>query len=125
MRALVVDDSRAIRSILKRSLSLMGFDCSEAVDGKDALERLKTSEPFQLALLDWNMPNMDGFELLNAIRKDCGFDDMKVMMVTTENEMERVMTSLQAGANEFVMKPFTDEVIREKLEILGFEPEAA
>jgi two-component system chemotaxis response regulator CheY len=123
VRAIVIDDSRAMRMILKRSLSALGFECAEAEDGKVALHRLQESDPFELALVDWNMPNMNGFELLCAVRKDHSFDDMKIMMVTTENEMERVTTAMKAGADEYVMKPFTDEIIREKLLILGFEPE--
>jgi two-component system chemotaxis response regulator CheY len=125
VRAMVVDDSRAMRMILKKSLASMGFECDEAVDGKQALQRLQESEPYQLALVDWNMPNMNGFELLCEVRKDHSFDEMRVMMVTTESELERVTAALGAGADEYVMKPFDDAIIREKLQILGFESEAA
>lgn len=121
MRAIVVDDSRAMRMILKRCLSAMGFECAEAADGKEALQRLKEIEKPQLALLDWNMPNMNGYELVCAIRQDHSFDDMKIIMVTTETEMERMTLALAAGANEYVMKPSTEEMIREKLALLGFE----
>jgi two-component system chemotaxis response regulator CheY len=125
MKAIVIDDSRAMRMILKRFVSALGFECTEAVDGADALARLKESGPPDLALVDWNMPNMNGLELVTAVRADQSFGNMKIMMVTTENEMEQVSKALVAGADEYVMKPFTEDVIREKLEIMGFEREAA
>lgn len=125
MRAIVIDDSRAMRMILKRCLAPLGFECAEATDGNDAMARLKEIGRPHLALVDWNMPGMNGHEFVRAVRQHHWFDDMKIMMVTTETEMEQVCKALEAGANEYVMKPFTEEVIREKLEILGFEREAA
>jgi two-component system, chemotaxis family, chemotaxis protein CheY len=121
VRAIVVDDSRAMRMILKRTATHLGFECTEAVDGNDALARIKEAGKPDLAMVDWNMPGMNGYEFVCAIRKDHAFDDMKIVMVTTETEMEQVVKALEAGANEYIMKPFTDEVIREKLELLGFQ----
>lgn len=97
----------------------VGFETEQAGDGKEALERLGTSAPFQIALVDWNMPVMNGLELIRAMRADDRFKDTLVMMVTTESEMSQMARALLAGANEYVMKPFTKEVILEKLQILG------
>src|SRR5262249_42145 len=100
-------------------------DCVEAADGRDALQRVKETGPLDLALVDWNMPNMNGYEFLCAIRQDHAFDEMKIVMVTTETEMEQVTKALTAGANEYIMKPFTETVIQEKLGLLGFVKAAA
>lgn len=119
MRAIVIDDSRAIRSILGGMLREMGFEVGEAVNGRDAMMHLKASDPPDLAMLDWNMPEMNGFELLVRVRAIPAFDSMRIVMVTTETETSQMIKALEAGANEYVMKPFTREVIREKLQLLG------
>ena len=119
MQAMVIDDSRAIRSILGGMLRELGFEVSEAVNGRDAILNLRASSPPAVAMLDWNMPEMNGFELLQRVRAIRAFDDMKIVMVTTETEMTQMIRALEAGANEYVMKPFTREVIREKLQLLG------
>ncbi len=119
MRAIVVDDSRAIRAILGGMLRELHFEVDEAVNGRDGLEKLRSDDPPMLAMLDWNMPEMNGFELLCRIRADHTYDDMHVVMVTTETEMSQMIRALEAGANEYVMKPFTRDVIREKLQLLG------
>jgi two-component system, chemotaxis family, chemotaxis protein CheY len=119
VRAIVIDDSRAIRAILGGMLRELGFDVSEAVNGRDALMHLKADDPPSLALLDWNMPEMNGFELLQRVRLNRAFDDMRIVMVTTETEMSQMVRALDAGANEYVMKPFTREIIRDKLQLLG------
>jgi two-component system, chemotaxis family, chemotaxis protein CheY len=119
MRAIVIDDSRAIRVILGKMLRDIGFDVSEAPDGQAALDVLRASEVFDLALVDWNMPGMDGLQLVQATRADPRFDRMRIMMVTTENEVERIVRALEAGANEYLMKPFTSEAVTEKLALLG------
>ena len=119
MRALVVDDSRATRTILRQILKEIGFEVSEAGHGREALERLKEIGTPDLALVDWNMPEMNGFEFVRAVRADHAYDSMRLMMVTTETEMEQVAKALEAGANEYVMKPFTKDVILEKLDFLG------
>lgn len=124
MRALVVDDSSAMRSFLKMTLRRAGFEVSEARNGVEGLKALDASCLPDLVLLDWNMPEMDGFEMLRKMRADPRWRDVKVMMVTTETEMAEMSRALGAGADEYVMKPFTREVILDKLEILGFMPQA-
>jgi two-component system chemotaxis response regulator CheY len=119
MKAIVVDDSRAVRSILGRMLREIGFEVSEAEDGLDALEVLGASGPFDLALVDWNMPQMDGLQLIQAIRANHSMDQMRIMMVTTETDIERIVRALGAGANEYLMKPFTPAAVVEKLALLG------
>lgn len=119
MRLLIIDDSRAARAILKSICKRFATELLEAADGKAALELLQRAAPIDLALVDWNMPVMDGLEFVKAVRCDRRFDSMLLMMVTAETEMQRVAAALEAGANEFVMKPFTADVIAEKLAILG------
>ncbi len=119
MRALVIDDSRAIRMILGQILKGVGFEVSDAGNGREGLERLKTLPRPDLMLVDWNMPEMNGYDFLCAVRADPAYNESRVMMVTTETEAEQMIKALTAGANEYVMKPFTKEVIREKLELLG------
>ena len=120
MNAIVVDDSRAMRSILKRMLSHFGFEVMEAGDGSEAISQLDESSPLDLALVDWNMPVMTGFEFLQEVRTKRGFDVMKVMMVTTESESTQVQTAMDAGANAYLTKPFTADGLKEKLVELGF-----
>lgn len=119
MRALVVDDSKAIRLILSDLLKNLGFEIQDACDGKEAFEVMAQSDPFDVALVDWNMPVMNGYELICAIRKESKYDNVRLMMVTTETEMSQVVKALEAGANEYVMKPFTKEMIHEKLTLMG------
>ncbi|MBK7642087.1 MAG: response regulator [Planctomycetes bacterium] len=119
MRALVVDDSRAMRLILKQILRELQFEVFEAAHGLEALERLKQTGCVDLALVDWNMPEMKGIDLVTEVRKLSDYSAMKIMMVTTETEMEQVQRALSAGADEYVMKPFTKDVILEKLGVLG------
>jgi two-component system, chemotaxis family, chemotaxis protein CheY len=119
MRALIVDDSKAMRMILGRFLKEAGFEVSEACHGRDALEQLQRNGPSDLALVDWNMPEMNGLEFVRAVRLDAAYGAMKLMMVTTESELARVEAAIQAGADEYVMKPFTTEVLRDKLTLLG------
>ena len=119
MRALIIDDSKAMRSILGRMLRGLGFEVVEAVNGRDAIKRLHETEKVELALVDWNMPEMSGFEFIRAVRAEHSYDGVLLVMVTTETEMEQVSKALEAGANEYVMKPFTQEVILEKLQMLG------
>jgi two-component system chemotaxis response regulator CheY len=121
-RAMVVDDSRAIRMILGRTLREMGWQVAEAHNGRDAWGRLTAqAEPFALILVDWNMPEMNGIEFVRAVRGDSRYAETKLMMVTTETQVEQIMTALEAGANEYVMKPFTSDVIHGKLRLLGLE----
>ena len=119
MRALVIDDSRTTRKILTRMLNGMGFETFEAVNGRDGLDRLREMGTSDLVLVDWNMPEMDGFEFVRAVRAEREFDSVPLVMCTTNNDMESVAKALEAGATEFIMKPFTEDVIREKLELVG------
>jgi len=121
MRAIVIDDSRAMRTIISKQLKELGFEITEATHGREAVTRLQETGPLELALVDWNMPEMNGLEFVKTIRAESAFDAMRLMMVTTETELSHVMMALTAGANEYVMKPFTKDVIREKLEIMGME----
>ncbi len=118
MRALVIDDSKSIRSILSKILVEIGFTVEEAGNGLEALDVIK-KEKVDLALVDWNMPDMNGYEFIQEVRKDNTHKDMRMMMVTTETEMNKVVEALEAGANEYVMKPFTKEMIIEKLALMG------
>ncbi len=119
MRALVIDDSKAMRSILGRMLRGMGFEVFEAANGCEGLQRLQENGKIDLALVDWNMPEMNGLEFIRTVRAEQSYDGVLLMMVTTETEMENVVRALAAGANEYVMKPFTQEIIVEKLQIFG------
>ena len=119
MRAMVIDDSRAIRMILGKMLKELGFDVVDAENGAVAMDLLKDSEKVDIALVDWNMPEMNGYEFVCAVRKDDAYKDLPLMMVTTETEMAQVIKALEAGANEYVMKPFTKEMITEKLTLMG------
>ena len=118
MRALIVDDSRFVRGFLRGLLQERGIECVEAAGGQAALDLLNAGVPFDLALVDWNMPVMNGLEMLKQLRAD-GFGAMKVMMVTTEAENDFILRALDAGADEYLMKPFDDEALGEKLAMLG------
>src|SRR5262245_48286814 len=115
---MVIDDSRAMRALLGGMLLELGFEIIEAPNGKEAFMVLKAKDPPALILLDWNMPEMNGFDLLQRIRANHAFDVTPIIMVTTETEITQVARALEAGANEYVMKPFTREVIRDKLQLL-------
>ena len=119
MRALVIDDSKAMRCLLGRMLQGFGFEVLEAGNGREGLERLKENGTIDLALVDWNMPEMNGLDFIRRVRAEQSYDGVLLMMVTTETEKENVVRALVAGANEYVMKPFTQEVILEKLQIFG------
>jgi two-component system chemotaxis response regulator CheY len=118
MRALIVDDSRFVRGYLRGLLEEKGIECEEAGDGQAGMEMLDSSGSFDLALLDWNMPVMNGLDMLKQLRAE-GYSDLKVMMVTTEAENDFILRALDAGADEYLMKPFDDEALTEKLAMLG------
>lgn len=119
MRALIIDDSKAMRMILKQVLGEFGFEVSEAVNGQEGLSRLKDVPNPDLVTVDWNMPVMDGLAFVHAVRSDPSLDGLPVIMVTTKNNLQQVADALEAGANEYIMKPFTEDVVREKLELMG------
>jgi two-component system chemotaxis response regulator CheY len=118
MRALIVDDSRFVRSYLRGLLEAKGIECEEAADGQAGLDLLLAGTPFDLALVDWNMPVLNGLEMLKQLRAR-GFAGIKVMMVTTEAENDFILRALEAGADEYLMKPFDDVALFEKLAMLG------
>jgi len=118
MRALIVDDSRFVRERLRGLLEEKGIECEQAADGRAGLELLHSSPEFDVALVDWNMPVMDGLEMVRQLRTE-GYSDLKVMVVTTEAENDYIVRALNAGADEYLMKPFDDEALTEKLEMLG------
>lgn len=119
MRALVIDDSRAMRTVLKRILVDLGIDVLEAGDGRSALAMIEEHGLPRLAVVDWNMPVMDGLEFVTELRRRDGGRDVVIMMVTTENEGSQVVRALAAGAHEYVFKPFTPDAIAAKLALLG------
>jgi two-component system chemotaxis response regulator CheY len=122
VKALVVDDSKTIRIMLKKFLQGQGFTTLyEAGDGKEALAKLEEVGPVELALVDWNMPVMDGLEFVTALRNGKKYEKMRVMLVTTESEASMISRALDAGANAYIKKPFTPEGLREKLDVLGFQ----
>ena len=122
MKALVVDDSRAMRALIGQVLKKLGFEVIDAGNGREALSRL--AEKPDLALVDWHMPEMDGLAFVRAVRADPANAALRIMMVTTETEMGQMATALEAGANEYIMKPFTRDVIEQKLALLGLTPTA-
>lgn len=123
MRALVVDDSRAMRRIVGRILQDVGFDVVEAGDGQEALAALEGGPVPALACVDWNMPVMDGLTFVTEVRKRAEWRDITLMMVTTESEHGQIVRALAAGAHEYLIKPFTPDAMREKLDLLGLTPD--
>lgn len=119
MRALIVDDSRPIRRIEAGILRDLGFEISEACHGKEALEKLRTDPLPELAVVDWNMPEMNGLEFVKELRRDERYRDVKVLMVTSEIDAEHTQQALNAGANEYLMKPFQKECLVDKLRLVG------
>jgi two-component system, chemotaxis family, chemotaxis protein CheY len=126
MRAMVIDDSRAMRMILKRMIGKLDFSATEAADGQEALDLLETmAEIPDLALIDWNMPVMNGLDFVVKARADPRLQSMTLVMVTTESEQSQIVRALAAGAHEYVIKPFTENAMVEKLGLLGLLPTGA
>ena len=119
MEALVLDDSKLQRTAIRKILEEIGYDVTEAASALHALYYLKAGYSPDIALVDWNMPKTSGLEFVQEVRCQEQYDDIRVMMVTTETDMEHVTAALEAGANEYMMKPFTKEGLLEKLQILG------
>lgn len=118
-KLLAVDDSRTVRKMAKQMIGSLGLEVLEAEDGQKALELVRSEPDVDVVLLDWNMPVMDGLTFLKTIREEPLPNQPVVVMCTTENEMTRIMEALQAGANEYIMKPFTEDIVRDKLEETG------
>lgn len=119
MRALVVDDSRATRTIIGSMLKEIGFQVFEAAHGREALDFLKRTGPTDVMLVDWNMPEMNGYDLLCAVRATPAYQYVPLMMVTSETGVSQMAKALQAGADEYIMKPFTKEEMVLKLGLMG------
>jgi two-component system chemotaxis response regulator CheY len=115
---LVVDDSRVVRKIARRIVEDMNFQVIEAEDGSKALDACKLAFPDAI-LLDWNMPVMDGFEFICHLRRMPGGDAPKVVFCTTENGMDHIARALEAGANEYIMKPFDKDIVADKFREVG------
>lgn len=119
MRAMIIDDSRAMRSILRRIVTDLDFETCEAGHGQEALDHLNAGFVPDVCLIDWNMPVMDGYTFITEVRANPEWRDITLMMVTTESEQRNIVRALAAGAHEYVIKPFTPDAIVEKLELLG------
>lgn len=119
MDALVVDDSRATRTFLRKRLEALGFGVVEAGDGTEALDRLGAAGEIAVALVDWNMPQMDGLELVKAMRADRRYTEIPVMMITAESDPANMARALIAGADEYAVKPIDEAGLTSKLELLG------
>ena len=119
MRALVIDDSRTMRRIVAATLWSLVFETVEAGDGREALDVLEQGVDVDLACIDWNMPVMTGYEFVVAARANPAWRDITLMMVTTESEHSQIVRALAAGAHEYLIKPFTPDAIRDKLQLLG------
>lgn len=119
MRALVIDDSRAMRSIVGHIVRNLGFEVSEAGDGQEALDTMVEGPLPDLCLVDWNMPVMDGLAFIVKVRQNPEWRGITLMMVTAESEHGNIVRALAAGAHEYVIKPFTPDALADKLELLG------
>jgi two-component system, chemotaxis family, chemotaxis protein CheY len=119
MNALIVDDSKAMRTILGKILKGLGFEITEATNGAEGVKAIGVGSPPDLVLVDWNMPEMNGLEFVRAVRSMRSLDAVRLVMVTTETESDRIMQALESGANEYIMKPFTAEVLQQKLVQIG------
>ncbi|TLU74630.1 response regulator [Lichenicoccus roseus] len=117
-RILVVDDSRVVRKVARRILEEAGYDVAEAGDGAQALAQCHVTLP-DVVLLDWNMPVMNGIDCLRGLRRDFGPDEPSVILCTTENGADFIVSAIEAGAQEYIMKPFDDAILIGKLEQLG------
>lgn len=116
IKILVVDDFSTMRRIVKNLLRQLGYEnIEEAEDGAQAYSKLKNGG-FGFVVSDWNMPNMDGLDLLKKVRNDPELKDLPILMVTAEAEKEKVITAIQAGVNNYIVKPFTGEVLKEKMD---------
>jgi two-component system, chemotaxis family, chemotaxis protein CheY len=118
MRVLVLDDSRAVRFIIGKILKELGMEVFHAANGLEGLEQLKQVPDIELMLVDWNMPEMNGLDFIRTVRAQPAFANVRILMVTSEAEGVQVTRALNAGANEYLMKPFTKDVLVAKLNLL-------
>jgi two-component system chemotaxis response regulator CheY len=115
---LVVDDSRVIRKVARRILEDLGFETAEAADGVEAMAWCRTAMP-EAILLDWNMPAMNGLEFLKQLRREPEGHTPVVVFCTVENDLEHITEALEAGADEYIMKPFDGDIVASKFELAG------
>ena len=125
MRALVIDDSRAMRRIVSSILEGFGYEVRDAGNGREGLDVLNEGWVPDLATVDWNMPVMDGLQFVAAVRSNPVWRSLTLMMVTSESEHTQIVRALAAGAHEYVIKPFTADAMRDKLALLGLLPQEA
>ena len=118
MKILIVDDSKTIRMMIGKLLKTLGHEPLDAANGKEALDILRADRAIGMALVDWNMPVMGGMDLVKAVRADEGLRGTRLIMVSTETEMDRVREAIKEGADEYIMKPFSKEAIEEKIQIV-------
>ena len=119
MRVLIVDDSVTMRHLLQSVVATLQAETVEATDGRQALKILADQWPFDVALVDWDMPVMNGIEFVKAVRADSRFSGLKIMMVTADNSMEGVGKAINSGADDYLMKPLTGQMVIDKLRLLG------
>ena len=119
MQALVIDDSKAMRMILKRELVALGFEVFEAGDGQEALSRLAELGAVDVVLVDWTMPGMDGMTFVHQVRAEAAYEEMRVVMITSESDPAQIFHALMAGVDEYATKPITREALAEKLGLVG------
>ncbi len=119
MKVLVIDDSRTMRRLLVSYVTEFTPDIIEAEDGVQGLEQLAQHAPFDLVMVDWDMPRMCGLDFVKAVRANAAYAEMKILMITSHNTMEDVGQALEAGATDFLMKPMTEEMLRDKFQMLG------
>ena len=115
--ALAVDDSSVFRSYLRRTLTQLGYDVHESANGREALEHIERCGPVDLAVVDWNMPVMDGLVFVQVARAERGNDDMVVLMVSSESDPDAIAHALVAGADGYAVKPITPETLSDEVEI--------
>lgn len=116
MKLLVVDDSSTMRRIIKNTLARLNYkDVLEGADGVEGWDALNNNPDVEMLITDWNMPEMNGLELVKKVRSDERFTDLPIIMVTTEGGKSEVITALKAGVNNYIVKPFTPQVLKEKL----------
>ena len=116
MKLLVVDDSSTMRRIIKNTLARLGYkDILEGADGVEGWNQMDSNPDIEMLITDWNMPEMNGLELVKKVRADARFADVPIIMVTTEGGKGEVITALKAGVNNYIVKPFTPQVLKEKL----------
>ncbi|CRF47536.1 Chemotaxis regulator-transmits chemoreceptor signals to flagelllar motor components CheY [Helicobacter heilmannii] len=119
MKILIVDDSSTMRRIIRNTLQRLGYeDILEAEHGVEAWGKLDANDTMGVLITDWNMPEMNGLDLVKKVRSDGRFKDLPIIMITTEGGKAEVITALKAGVNNYIVKPFTPQVLKEKLEVV-------